>query len=300
MYLRFTLLLTILLLSIVYSCKKEPSRIISNDYQQYNLNGRVKTISEINYTTNGKYLTIIQFNEKGFIKEQASYNPDGSLIRKWVNEYKNNHLKLSRYCYVGHDSLSYILRYYYNRKNKIILTKLFDSYNYLIAQYSTEYDNSLNVVKETFLGEDASYKNLVVHTYNDQNKIKEDLFVDTVRNREWKQLYHYNDHLQVEEIILQSNNDSLINKTRYTYLSNNKVDKVYHYNAKMKLESITDYNYDSMDNIVEILEITPDNITSDNKFYQYNYDRNGNWTFLSATENHQNGNIITRKIEYYN
>ncbi|HLN72584.1 MAG TPA: hypothetical protein VK205_04765 [Prolixibacteraceae bacterium] len=300
MYFRFPLLLTLLSLCILFSCKKETTRIITNDYQQYNLKGKVKSISEINYSANGKYRTIIQFDEQGFIKEQASYNPDGSLIRKWVNEYNSDHLKVSRSCYVGHDSLSYILRYYYNRQGKLIWTKLFDSNNYLESQYSTEYDDSLNIVKETFLGDDASYKNLVVHTYNDQNKIKEDLFLDTVRNHEWKQLYHYNDRSQLEEIILQSPNDSILNKTKYTYLSNNKVDKVYHYNAKMELESITDYNYDSMDNIVEILEITPDNITRKSNTYQYNYDKNGNWTFLSETENHKNGNIITRKIEYYN
>jgi hypothetical protein len=285
---------------MLLSCKKEQPQSIANDYQQYNLKGKVKSISEINYSVNGKYHTVIQFNEQGFIKEQASYNPDGSLIRKWVNEYGNANLKLSRYCYVGHDSLSYILRYYYNRQGKLTLTKLFDSNDYLVSQYATEYDNNLNVVKETFLGEDSSYKNLVVHTYDDQNKIKEDLFVDSVRNHAWRQLYRYNDHMQVEEIILKSPDDSMINKTRYTYLNNNKVDKVYHYNANMQLESITDYAYDAMDNVVEMLELTPDNNTSQSKTYQYNYDQKGNWTFLAETENHKNGNIITRKIEYYN
>ncbi|MGE5393123.1 MAG: hypothetical protein ACM3P1_00190 [Candidatus Saccharibacteria bacterium] len=283
---------------MLLSCKKEQGLV--NDYQQYNLKGKIKSISEINYSVNGKYRTVILFNEQGFITEQASYNPDGSLIRKWVNQYNQDHLKLSRSCYVNHDSLSYILRYYYNRQGKLILTKLFDSKDYLVSQYATEYDHSLNVVKETSLGEDAVYQHRIVHTYNDQNKIKEDLFVDSVRNHAWKQLYHYNDHLQVEDIIIQSPDDNMISKTRYTYLKNNKVDKVYHYNAKMELLSITDYDYDSMDNIVEILELSPDNITQGSKTYQYNYDQKGNWTFLSETENHKNGNIITRKIEYYN
>lgn len=300
MYFRFSLLLSILLLCVLFSCKKDQKQDIINDYQQYNLKGKVKSISEINYSVNGKYRTVILFNEQGFITEQASYNPDGSLIRKWVNEYNDDHLKLTRHCYVGHDSLSYILRYYYNRQDKLILTKLFDSKDFLVSQYATQYDDSLNVIKETFLGEDAIYQHLVVHTYNDQNKIKEDLFVDSVRNHAWKQRYQYNDHLQVEEIVLESPDDSMISKTRYTYLSNNKVDKVYRYNAKNELESITDYGYDSMNNIVEILELTPDNTTRQSKTYQYNYDQNGNWTFLAETENHKNGNIITRKIEYYN
>jgi hypothetical protein len=300
MYFRVPLLLAILLLFVLFSCKKEQPTGITNDYQQYNLKGKVKSISEINYSVNGKYHTIIQFNEQGFITEQASYNPDGSLIRKWVNNYNSDNLKVSRYCYVNHDSLSYILRFYYNRQGKVIWTKLFDSKEYLVSQYETKYDDSLNVIKETFLGEDAIYQHLVIHTYNEQKKIKEDLYVDSVRDHVWKQLYLYNDRMQVEEIILKTPDDSMINKNTYTYLSNNKVDKVYHYNANMELQSITDYTYDSMDNIIEILELTPDNTTIQNKSYEYHYDQNGNWTFLSETEHHKNGNIITRKIEYYN
>lgn len=300
MYLRFSLLLPILFLCILFSCKKEQPNNMINDYQQHNLKGNVKSISEINYSPNGKYRTVILFNEQGFITEQASYNPDGFLIRKWVNEYNSDNFKVSRFCYVGQDSLSYILRYFYNRQGKLIWTKLFDSNDYLVSQYATEYDDRMNVVKETFLGEDATYKNGVIHAYNDENKIREDLFIDSVRNHTWKQLYHYNNHLQVAEIFVKSSDDSMINKARYTYLSNNKVDRIYHYNARMELEFITDYTYDSQDNIVEILELTSDNITRQSKTYQYNYDQKGNWTFLSETDNHQNGNILTRKIEYYN
>lgn len=300
MYFRLSLLLSGLLLCILCSCKKEPSKGILNDIKQYNLKGDVKAITEINYSVTGKYLTRILFNEEGFISEQSTYNPDRSLIRKWVNTYDHDNLKISRHCYVGKDSLSYILRYYYNRQGKLIWTKLFDPNEYLVSQYSTEYDDSMNVVKETFLGEDASFKHLVVHTYDDQNKVKEEVYIDSVRNHTWKQIYQYNSLSQVKEIILKSPDDSLINTTRFTYLNNNKVDKAYHYNAKMELQSITDYAYDPMDNIVEIIELSPDNSTHQDKTYQYSYDEKGNWTFLSESVNHQPGNIITRKIEYYN
>lgn len=297
---RFSLLLSLALMCMLCSCNKEPSEGILNDINRYNLKGKVKSITEINYTLTGKYLTRILFNEEGFITEQSSYNPDGSLIRKWVNSYDNDNLKLSRHCYVGKDSLSYILRYYYNRQGKLIWTKLYDPNEYLVSQYSTEYDDSLNVIRETFLGEDASYQHLVVHTYNDQNKVKEEIYIDSVRNRTWKQIYQYNDRSQVKEIILKSPDDSLIKTTRYTYLTNNKVDKAYHYNAKMELESVTDYAYDKMENIIEILEHSHDNATHQDKTYQYSYDKQGNWTFLSESVNHQPGNVITRKIEYYN
>lgn len=300
MYFRFLLLLTTLLMSFLCSCHKEQPKDINNDVKQYNLKGNVKSITEINYSVAGKFITFILFNEEGFISEQASFNPDGTLIRKWVNTYDRGNFKLARHCYVGNDSLSYILRYYYNSQGKLACTKLFDPNEYLVSQYSTEYDDSMNVARETFLGEDATYKHLVIHVYDDQNKIKEDIFIDSVRNQTWKQAYQYNNLSQVKEIVLKSPDDSLIKTTRYTYLSNNKVDKATHYNSKEELVSTTDYTYDRMDNIVEIIEFSPDNNSRQNKTYQYSYDEQGNWTLLSESVNHQPGNVITRQIEYYN
>ena len=297
---RYSLLLTMVILAMLCGCKKKQPLNVPNDLQQFNLKGKVKSISEINYSTTGKYHTRILFNEKGFITEQTSYNPDGTLIRKWINDYDKDIYKTSRHCYVLNDSLSYILRYYYNRQGKLIWTKLFNARESLISIYSTEYDDSLNIIKETLLGEDANFKHLVVHSYNSQNKIEEDIFIDSVRNKTWKQMYRYNNQSQVEEITIKSPNDSLIKKTKYTYLINNKIDKAFHYTAHLALESITAYSYDSLDNIVSMTELSPDKVPLKEQTYQYNYDQQGNWTFLSESINHQPGNIITRSIEYYN
>lgn len=300
MHFKFSLLLSVLMMLFLCSCKKEKPLLLLNDLQQYNLKGNVKSITEINFSTTGKYLTRINFNQDGFITEQATYNPDGTLIRKWVNEYDRHNLKLSRHCYVHNDSLSYILRFFYNRQGKLIWTKKFDSRQFLLSQYSTNYDDHQNVIKETFLGEDATFKHLVLHTYDHQNKVAQDIYIDSVRNNSWKQIYHYNLQSQVEEITLKSPKDSLIEKISYSYLKNGKVDKVYHYNAHMKLEFITDYTYDNQGNTSEIMEMSPDNVIHKNQAFMYNYDQQNNWTLLTETVNHQPGNIITRKIEYFN
>jgi len=214
MHFRNSLLLTIVILAILCCCDRKQLVNMPNDLQQFNLKGKVKSISEINYSTSGKYHTRILFNEKGFITEQASYNADGTLIRKWVNNYEKDICKISRYCYVLNDSLSYILRYYYNRQGKLIWTKLFNPHESLISIYSTEYDDSLNIIKETLLGEDATFKHLVFHSYNSQNKIEEDLFIDSVRNNTWKQLYQYNSQSQVEEVTFKAPNDSVKKKNK--------------------------------------------------------------------------------------
>jgi len=170
----------------------------------------------------------------------------------------------------------------------------------LISIYSNEYDDSLNIIKETLLGEDASFKHLVLHSYDSHNKIEEDIFIDSVRNNSWKQMYQYNNQSKVEEVIIKASNDSLINKTSYTYLIDNRLDKAFHYNGQMILQSITSYSYDSLGNVIGMRELSPDGMPIKDQSYQYNYDRQGNWTFLSESVDHQPGNIITRSIEYYN
>lgn len=160
MHFRTSLLLPILMLAMIWACQKPPQGNIKSDLDLRNLKGNVKTITEINYTISGKYQTTILFNEDGFITEQTTYNPDGSLIRKWINEYDDQNRQLSRHCYVRNDSLSYILHYRYNSHGKLASTHVLAPDNRLITQYATQYDEKQNVIKETALAEDATFKYL--------------------------------------------------------------------------------------------------------------------------------------------
>lgn len=300
MHFRSSLLLPILMLAMLCACKYSLEENLKSDLELRNLNGKVKIITEINYTINGKYKTILLFNEEGFITEQASYNPDGSLIRKWVNEYDDQNRQLSRHCYVRDDSLSYILRFRYNDHGKLASTQLLSPVGTLIRKYITHYDDRHNVIKETALAEDATFKHLVLHKYNDQNKVAEEIYIDSLRNNTYKQIYKYNNELLIDEISLKSPDDSLIKKTRYTYLADKKLDKAYNYNTRGELVSVKSYTYDELSNVVEVMEIFSEDKTHRNQTFQYSYDQQGNWTFLSESVNHEPGNIITRDIEYYN
>lgn len=299
MHFRSSLLLPILMLAMLCACKSSLEENLKSDLELRNLNGKVKIITEINYTINGKYKTILLFNEEGFITEQASYNPDGSLIRKWVNEYDDQNRQLSRHCYVRDDSLSYILRFRYNDHGKLASTQLLSPVGALIRKYITHYDDRQNVIKETALAEDATFKHMVLHKYNDKNKVSEEIYIDSLRNNTYKQIYKYNNESLLDEISLKSPVDSLIKKTKYTYLADKKLDKAYNYNAQGELVSVKSYTYDKMSNVVEVMEIFSEDKTHRNQTFQYSYDYQGNWTFLSESLNHEPGNIITRDIEYY-
>lgn len=300
MHLRSSLLLSILMLGMLCACQKTPEGTLKSDLEQRNLKGKVKTITEINYKVSGKYKTTILFNEEGFISQQATYNPDGSLIRKWVNEYDAQNRQLSRHCYVLDDSLSYILRYHYNDHGKLALTQVLAPDGTPITQYTTQYDERQNVIKEIALAEDAAFKYLVLHKYNDQNKVAEEIYIDSVRNTTYKQIYGYNSELLINEISLKSPDDSLIKRTKYSYLADKKLDKAYNYNARGQLVSVKSYTYDKLSNVIEIMEIFTEDKTHSNQTFQYSYDQQDNWTFLYESLNHEPGNIITRDIEYYN
>ena len=76
---------------ILCSCAKRSSDSY-NDLNKSKLHGSVKSLIETDYSNSGKYTTHIVFNSGGYISKQESFNPDVSLIRRWVYEYdQKNH-----------------------------------------------------------------------------------------------------------------------------------------------------------------------------------------------------------------
>jgi hypothetical protein len=299
MYFRAMFYLQILGLIIFNSCIKQPSSDLNDDRLQWNLKGNVESLSEITYSTSGKYVTTISFNKAGFVSEQVSYNPDHSLIRRWVYKYDEQNRKLTRDCYVQKDSLSYTMYYYYNQQGKIANTKTIRSNGVLGSQKIYQYDNNQNVTKESVLGENATLENSILHQYNEKNELTKETYIDSALHRDWKQIYKYNSKGLKEEILYLSMKDSLVKKTKYTYLENKKIDQTFVYNAENELLSTTTYKYDRQGNTIEILELLPDNKTPKKQVFQYKYDKRGNWTFLSQSANDVQENIMTRKVEYF-
>jgi hypothetical protein len=259
----------------------------------------VKSVSEINYSGAGKCLTNILFNPNGYITKQESFNPDGSLIRRWIYTYDLNNHPLTRKCWVQKDSLSYTMYYNYNTTNKLTSTRLIKSNGILGTLDSIQYDPKLHTLFERNFGENNLLGNSILKKFNDRNEVIEELYVEYIIHSHGKFTYKYNSkHLQ-EEVSSWTNKDSLVNRIYTTYFEDNNIKKSESYNSANMLVSTINYTYDKEGNPIEIIELSPDNKIKNKSTYNYQYDKEGNWTSFFGYVNNKLETIITRKLEYY-
>jgi|GEM_PF-2117218 hypothetical protein len=288
----------IIVAQIASSCNNS-NKVINNELKEWRLNGAVKTVSEIDYSNTGKYTTYLVFKPNGFIQKQSSFNPDGSLIRRWEYEYNAGNQKLTRSCYVLKDSLSEILHYSYNEHNKIIEEKLLNPFGGLISDTEYEYDANMNEIERRFLNEKDKIQGRIFFRYDDKNNVIEELHIDSVFHQHWKLKNTYNKKGLKVEILYLSLKDSLIKKSTYTYLSNRLVDEACFYNGENELISKTTYQYDKqLNTILKLVNYVPDK-KIEKHIFVYTYDKYNNWTSRKEYINSEIDDIITRKLEYY-
>jgi hypothetical protein len=280
------------------SCVKN-SKPSSNELKEWDLRGSVKSISETDYSNAGKYTTYLQFNANGSILEQASFNPDGTLIRKWKFEYNTKNQKLNRSCYVLKDSLSEILHYSYNESGNITVEKLVNPQGGIISDIRYEYDVSQKKIAKRFLDKNAKIQGGVLYKYDAKNNITEETHFDSVYHQNWKQKNSYNQDGFIVEILYLSLADSLLKRITNIYLSNNKVGETCFFNDQDELVSKTTFKYDKQLNITSKLIYSPPDKKTEKHTFEYRYDKNHNWTSRNEFVNDEPVDMITRKIEYF-
>jgi hypothetical protein len=288
----------IIIAQIAVSCDKN-SAVVNNELKEWRLLGAVKTVSEIDYSNTGKYTTYLRFNPNGLIQEQSSFNPDGSLIRKWKYEYNGRNQKLARYCYVLNDSLSGILHYSYNENDKIVEEKLLNPQGGLISKTEYEYDVNQNEIERRFIDENTKIQGRILYKYDDKKNVIEELHFDSAIHQNWKQKNIYNPEGLNVEILYLSLNDSLLKKSTYTYLSGKQVGEACFYDGKSELISKTTYLYDKQLNTTYKLLFYLLDKKTEKHLFVYKYDRHKNWTSRMEYINNEIDDIITRKLEYY-
>lgn len=299
MYSRQSFFISIILLFTFNSCLNHPLENSKNDREISKLKGNVKSVSEINYSGAGKCLTNIVFNPNGFITKQESFNPDGSLIRRWVYTYDPNNHPVTRKCWVQKDSLSYTMYYYYNANKKLTSTKLIKSNGILGTLDTIRYNTKLNTLFERNFGENNLLGNSILKKFNYLNEVIEESYSEYIIHTQGKFTYKYNSkHLQ-EEVSSWTDKDSLVSRIHTTYFEDNNIKKTESYNSANILVSITSYKYDKEGNLSEMIELLPDNTIRKKNTYNYQYDKQGNWTSLFGYINNKIETIMTRKLEYY-
>ena len=295
---RFHILIILIIAQLASSCIKNKSTV-RNEWNEWKLKGAVKSLSETDYSKNGKYRAWLLFNSDGFIQEQTTFNPDGSLIRKWKYTYNSQNQKLTRYCYVLKDSLSQILHYTYNQSNKITDEKLLSPVGALISDIEHLYDKNLNEIEKRFTDAQGKRVAMVKNKFDIENNIIEEVQFDSIAHQNGKNRFFYNDQGLKVEIVSLSLQDSLIKKSIYSYCPDRQVSETNSYNAQNKLISKTIYKYDKHGNMTlkqtfNILGETTEKLT-----FNYKYDNTDNWTYRYEYLNDQVEDIISRKLEYY-
>lgn len=279
------------------SCNKLPDSVVQNDLARWNLKGSVKTVSEIHYIESGKYLTTVAFNEDGFVAEQASYNPDKSLIRKWVFDYDINNRKDSLHCYILNDSLSYTLKYSYDHYGNVIsivnvrgdslgtvTTVSYDAENHKVKEDVN--DEAGNTIKETIF----KYKNGLP---------TEEAHDDAIMHRTWKQLTSYTSRNEKEMVLILSDQNSLVSKTTYRYDDKGKIVEINSFASENVLEYKVTSTYNENGDEEDRIKFLPNGSVEDHQTFEYRYDTNENWIFRSTKAKDQMQDYVTRDIAYY-
>jgi len=291
-------ILIIIALELLFSSCRENSGNITNERNEWKLLGAVKSLSEIDYSKNGKYKALLLFNPAGYIEEQNTYNPDGSLIRRWCYTYNSLNQKLTRHCFVLNDSLSGILYYTYNQNGKITDEKLVTPTGLPISDVEYQYDKNQNVIEKRFI--DAKGKIIVkVKSKFESNKLIEELQLDSIAQQKVKNRYSYNtDGLKIE-MKSYSPQDNVVKRTRYSYLANRQVGQTNLYNEHNELSSEIVYKYDNQGNITLKQTFGLLGEITEKRTFNYKYDNQKNWIFRYEYLNDQVEDIISRKLEYY-
>ena len=291
------ILIIISIAQLLSSCQ-ENSGNINNERNEWKLNGAIKSILEIDYSKTGKYKAWLLFNPAGFIQEQTTYNPDGSLIRKWNYAYNSVNQKLTRHCYVLKDSLSGILHYIYNQNGKITDEKLVTPAGFPVSDVEYQYDKNQNVVEKRFI--DAHGKIIVqVKSNFESNKLIEELQLDSMAHQIGKIRYSYNkDGLNIE-MTSYSPQDKMVKRTRYSYLANRQVGQTSLYNEHDELSSKIIYKYDNQGNMILKQTLNQPGEITEKRTFNYKYDNRHNWIFRYEYLNDRVEDILSRKLEYY-
>nr|WP_321426932.1 hypothetical protein [uncultured Acetobacteroides sp.] len=282
-------------LSIVSCSTKQ----VENDRTRQLLKGEVKSIIETCYSLSGKRATVVNFTTSGFVSKQSGYNPDGSLIRTWIFEYNMHNQPIKKICYVMNDSLSYITRYFYNKMGKLNYTIQLNSNGYSYVDSRFIYDSNKNKAEEFYYSSKKNASLKITYKYDKENRIIEQVFVDSTIHQTWRQINKYSSGLLTESAN-KTMYDSLLLRQTYTYDEKDRIVDVRQFDGRNRPIMKTSYVYDSHGNKTKVITLSGDNSIKERRTYVYKYDKHGNYTFLLEYVNGDLECTTTRDIQYYN
>lgn len=310
-------ILNIIFFFLLFSCNKD------NDLRKYNLKGKVKSVTEFEYTgiekfgkpvVNGFIIdrtydfdidgNVISYND-WYFKETKTRNQKGKITeKKFYKRYELPH---------GDYLLLHQIDFKYNSNDKLIKSTKYNSIGDVEIENKYTYNSDeklINIIEKNLI-----LKKEVVSKFNKNNKVYERVELSLNKNEITKTNFTYdNENILIQEDWIFNNKDILQKKYKYN-IKKQLVEENESYvfkslfNTKIKNKTIYDYNSDGklINKTIYRKNKSPINYKYTYKkkknkmIYIYsNYDSNKNWLTRTEYVNNKLTKIIERKITYYN
>jgi len=259
-----------------------------NDWQEMNLKGRVKSLTEIRYrivkisgksqkTYKGKQ--IIVFNENGRLSQKIDFDDDPRDSRVYDRKL-----------------------YVYNREERLIEIRGYGADSTLRTNCLFRYDNNGNVIEEDMSGPDKRLDARYSFLYDKSGKkIEMNRFnMKTGGNHDLKERYAYDLLGNITEKSTEHADGNFGSRYKYTY---DAMDRIVEkngfdfYSDGNNYEYKIKYRYDSQGNLISETEKSK-GIRGTTKTI-ISLDRQNNWIERTTTDTDKTVFIAERKIEYF-
>jgi len=313
-------LILLLFIPLVFGCdivKKLEDK--KNDLDEFNLNGKVKSLKETTYSAVEKFgepvkdelvqaehdtLTERYFNKDGFMTERNLYYYYFGELRS-VNKYKydefGNKIELNTYDKGG--ELLSKSKYEYNDDGNLNEESYYDEDGELMYEIISMYDDKGNKIEDITWDKDGQIQLGTEYKYDDDGNMIE-------KNNYYRRLapprlssnykFEYDDKgNQIELAVYYKNHpeDNIFQKFRYDD-KGNRIEKN-SYNLVGELEEKKKYKYDDAGNLIESNSYDKDGQSRRVTEYKYEFDNNKNWFKIIVYVDGIATEITEREIEYY-
>ncbi|HNW98398.1 MAG TPA: GYF domain-containing protein [Bacteroidales bacterium] len=301
-----------------------------NDLEDYDLNGKVKSLKISSYAANGNfnecqkndmiYSDLLIFNKQGNIVEKYEYNRDGSLFDKYIYKYNTQGKKTEENRYDSNDILFNTIKYKYDinnnlieevenehlkNKNSVDITLRdfrHNSKNYIInysSFYSKDtykYDNKNNRIEERSYTSDTATITLITYKYDENGNEIEYNYNSSLGSN--KVTFKYDDN--GNKIEASFNNDVIRDgKYKYTYKYDDNGNEIEECEFKLNgsFSSKRTFEYDDNGNKIEEIKYNADGSISTKEISKYDNENNLTEETVYNSDNSVNEKN-TFKIEY--
>ena len=272
---RHSILFAILSLFVAVSCVEKPSRkevAKAPEREGWHSNmpklrGDVESVTELEWVVLGtdtvEYKYLNKFNQRGDLEERKSFYSDGTPYDSWHYKYDTE----------GH--LTEVAWY------------RCDGAGCHLANYEYDTAGKMMEMRET-LGDGPLDRH--IYKYDEQGRMTEDISCDDEGNTFGRVCIRYDSKGRKSEEDDYTISGTFSGKRVFTYDERGNNTSLSYYDENYRLWIYIQYKYDSLDNIIEVVD------NNDLSRYQYKYDSVGN--VVEFREYRDKKGTLSRIVEY--